>query len=140
MSDHDHYGEYAVKRHRHYDLEREDETAQEDIRRLREDVRELRNRLYGALGRIASWTAGRPRHGKRSTRQTWRRQTSPNPAMTATKAMAQCPYCIDEPEPEEYDPGPETDDERPVGIPNRCPRRGSRDRADRTPGQRHPRP
>ena len=52
MSDHDHYGEYAEERHRHYDLERDDETAQRDIRRLQEDVRELHTLLDDALGRI----------------------------------------------------------------------------------------
>ena len=58
MSDNDHWhyaGDIhggAEQHHRHYDLERDDETAQQDIRRLQEDVRELRSLLDNALDRI----------------------------------------------------------------------------------------
>jgi hypothetical protein len=89
LSDNDHYHyasdlhDGAEKHHRHYDLEREDETAQQDIRRLREDVRELRSLLDGALDRIGELEA--------------ERHTDVQPEI--------------EPEPEEYDPGPECDDE-----------------------------
>jgi hypothetical protein len=74
MSDHDHYGEYAEERHRHYDLEREDETAQRDIRRLQEDVRELRAALELAAERISDLDRLRPTctrcHDATATQQT----------------------------------------------------------------------
>ena len=60
MADHDHYGEYAEERHRHYDLERDDEAAQRDIRRLQDDVRELRTLLDNALDGIRGLDRLRP--------------------------------------------------------------------------------
>ena len=99
MSDHDHYGEYAEERHRHYDLEREDETAQRDIRRLQEDVRELRSLLDDALDSIRVLERLRPTctvcHDATATQQ-----TVSGPA---------CAECVGDPE--SYDPGPEVDDE-----------------------------
>ena len=111
MSDHDHYGEYAVKRHRHYDLEREDETAQEDIRRLREDVRELRSQLDGALGRIRQLDGWTPEARQAQYEADVAAADLAESGYDSHGSDCQCPYCIDEPEPEEYDPGPEADDE-----------------------------
>ena len=42
MSDHDHYGEYAELRHRHRDLERDDQDLRREIQSLWEAFRELR--------------------------------------------------------------------------------------------------
>ena len=111
MADHDHYGEYAEERHRHYDLERDDETAQRDIRRLREDVRELRAELDSVLGRIRDLDRLRPTctvcRGATATQQT-----------ASDPACADCAGDPDDPaEPEaevfwpgmnaDYDPDPE---------------------------------
>lgn len=63
MSDHHHYGEYAEarhdhdvdyadKHHGHYDLDREDERLKALLELLRHEVRELREDLRSALGRI----------------------------------------------------------------------------------------
>ena len=88
MSDNDHW-HYASdihggaeQHHRHYDLENGDEAAQRDIRRLQEDVRELRSLLDNALDRIGELEA--------------ERQADVQPD--------------DDPEPEDYDPGAEVDD------------------------------
>jgi hypothetical protein len=61
MASHDHYGEYAEPRHRHHDLERDDETAQRDIRALRSALRELRADLETAFSRIADLEKQTPR-------------------------------------------------------------------------------
>ena len=91
MSDHDHYGEYAEEQHRHYDLEREDETAQRDIRRLQEDVRELRSLLDDALDRIRGLEHLRPTC-TRCLDATATQQTASGPA------CAECAGDLPEPE------------------------------------------
>ena len=120
MADHDHYGEYAEERHRHYDLERDDEAAQRDIRRLQDDVRELRTLLDNALDSIRGLDRLRPTctacHDATATQQT-----------ASGPACAECVGDPDEPtnreiepepdgwhdgpDPEDYDPGTEADDE-----------------------------
>jgi hypothetical protein len=62
-NDHDHRGEYAERGHTHYDyaeehhrhcdLERDGESARHGLNELRAAVRELRDQLDEALGRIA---------------------------------------------------------------------------------------
>ena len=120
MSDHDHYGEYAEDRHRHYDLEREDETAQRDIRGLREDVREMRSQLDDALERIRNLERLRPTctvcHDATATQQ-----TASGPACadcvgdpdepTNREIEPEPDGWYDGPDPEDHDPGPEAGDE-----------------------------
>ena len=90
MSDNDHWhyaGDIhggAEEHHRHYDLERDDETAQRDIRGLQEDVRELRSLLDNALDRIGELEAEHQADVRREH---------------------------DGPDADDYDPGPEVDDE-----------------------------
>ena len=103
MADHDHYGDYAGERHRHYDRERDDETAQRDIRRLQEDVRELRALIEDAVLKLAA------RVGELET-QTPQAQRLQHEADLAAADLAEsgydrhgsdceCPYCpTDEPE------------------------------------------
>ena len=103
MADHDHYGDYAGERHRHYDLERDDETAQRDIRRLQEDVRELRALIEDAVLKLAA------RVGELEA-QTPQAQRLQHEADLAAADLAEsgcdrhgshceCPYCrTDEPE------------------------------------------
>ena len=47
-----HDGDYAALRHRHYDLEREDDRLQALLREMDGRLTELRSDLEGALGRI----------------------------------------------------------------------------------------
>jgi septal ring factor EnvC (AmiA/AmiB activator) len=63
MSDHDHreyasdrhdHNEYADEYHRHYDLEREDDRQQQEIRELREALSQLSGELASAWTRIGS--------------------------------------------------------------------------------------
>ena len=49
---HDHDLDYADKHHGHYDLDREDERLKALLDLLRHEVRELRDDLASALGRI----------------------------------------------------------------------------------------
>lgn len=151
MNDHDHYGEYAEERHRHYDLERDGEAAQRDIRRLQEDVRELRSLLDNALDQIRELGSADMRlaaalrkaaAGHEETRSTGLAdETHLTIAAGLAGAFTVFADCMDEPEhgpaamqrfmrehpltpvrepdgepddgpdPEEYDPGPECDDE-----------------------------
>ena len=51
---HDHSNDYAELHHRHYDLEREDDRQQQEIRELREVVTQLSGELASAWTRIGS--------------------------------------------------------------------------------------
>jgi chromosome segregation ATPase len=103
-NDHWHYASDihggAEQHHRHHDLEREDETAQRDIRRLQEDVRELRSLLDSALDRISELEAATPEA-----------QQAEYEADVAVADLAASGYDDDRPDLEEYNPGPECDDE-----------------------------
>jgi hypothetical protein len=102
---HDHDLDYAEKYHRHYDLETDDKTAQQAITCLRVELDELRRQLDDALGRIADLE-----------------RLQPTCVIcldaTATQQTVHGPACSDcagepeeRPEPEPWDPGPETVDE-----------------------------
>ena len=66
MSDNDHYHytsdihDGAEKHHRHYALERADETVQQNIRQFGEGLRELRAELTSALERIRQLEGSTP--------------------------------------------------------------------------------
>lgn len=49
---HDHSNDYAELHHRHYDLEREDDRQQQEIRELREAISQLSGELASAWTRI----------------------------------------------------------------------------------------
>jgi hypothetical protein len=111
--------ESDLRGHRHYDLEREDEHLKTLLSRWEADLRELRGHVDEALGRI------RQLEGLRPTCVICL-------DAAATQQAASGPVCSDcageppepqtdhhpyahgqdpDPEPEEYDPGPEIDDE-----------------------------
>ena len=120
MADHDHDGDNAGERHRHYGLERDDETAQRDIRRLQQDVRELRALIEDAVLKLAA------RVGELET-QTPQAQRLQHEAGLAAADLAEsgydrhrsdceCPYCTaDEPELTGPDYCPQTSDSRHCG-------------------------
>ena len=131
MTDHDHYGEYAEERHRHYDLERDDETVQRDIRDLHEDVRDLRATLGLAEERIRNLERLRPTC-TRCLDATATQQTATGPACAecagdppgdgqpgvgrswpseSYEAWKAEGSAVALPEPVPYDPGPEAGDE-----------------------------
>jgi hypothetical protein len=111
--------ESDLRNHRHYDLETDDKTAQQAITCLRAELNELREDLEEALGRIRDLERLRPTCTV-CLDATATQQTVHGPA---------CSGCVGEPpeaevdhhpygqgqepgpEPEEYDPGPEADDE-----------------------------
>ncbi len=109
-NDHDHRGQYADERHDH-DLDYA-ERHQQAVTCLRAEVAGLRRQLDEALDRIGDL--------EKQTSQARQLQLEADLAAAdlATSGYdrhgrgCQCPYCPpDEPEAEEYDPGPEVDDE-----------------------------
>jgi hypothetical protein len=129
---HDHY-DYAERHHRHHDLENDDEKAQRRITGLQDEIDGLRTELADALERIAELerivsvngdTLDNVRnrvyvleHGTPEARQL---QYEADLAAAGLAESGydrhgrdcQCSYCaVDEPEPVEYDPGPECDDQ-----------------------------
>jgi hypothetical protein len=103
--DHEHDIDYAKLHHRHYDLETDDKTAQQAITCLRVELDELRRQFDDALGRIADLERLQPTCVI-CLDATATQQTVHGPA---------CSDCVGEPEerpePEPWDPGPETVDE-----------------------------
>jgi predicted nucleic acid-binding Zn-ribbon protein len=97
---HDHGLDYAERHHRHHDLETDDKTAQQAITCLRDEVAELRRRL-DALDRIGDL--------EKQTPQAQQLQLEADLAAADLAASGYDRY--DEPEPDDYDPGPEVDDE-----------------------------
>jgi len=87
---HDHDVDYAEKHHRHYDLEREDERLKTLIDRCQAALRELREELEEAQGRIRQLEAQTPEA----------RQLELEADIAAADAADSG-----------YDPGPEVDDE-----------------------------
>jgi hypothetical protein len=136
-NDHDHhseyaeaghspFGEYAEERHWHHDLERSDNTAQQEIRGLREDVRDLRSQLDDALERIGALEKQTPQARQlqyeadlaaADLADSGYRDDEYGPPIGASRhgLGCQCSYCYDEPEEEppvaEYDSGPEADED-----------------------------
>ena len=138
-NDHDHRGQYADERHdhdidyaplhhRHYDLETDDKTAQQGITCLRAEVDELRGQLDDAVGRIRGLEDANVRlvaalRASAIDHDTVRASGMADETHLAisgelvealeTFADAVAGTLDDEPgpEPEEYDPGPEADDE-----------------------------
>jgi hypothetical protein len=82
---HDHDLDYAEKHHRHYDDESTARGLREDLGRAEERIRELEDVLRDSLERIRALEDRQPGYSD--------------------------PELEPEPEPEEYDPGPEIDDE-----------------------------
>jgi hypothetical protein len=124
---HDHY-DYAREHHRHYYLENDDEKASRRITALQDEVDGLRGQLAGALGRIgalenanlrlaAALRASVVEHDAvRATAMASEAHLAVSgelaDAFTAfADALEGAPGDEPEPEPEEYDPGPEADDE-----------------------------
>ena len=122
---HSHFGEYAEERHWHHDLEHADETAQQEIRGLREDVRDLRSQLDDALERIGALEKQTLQAGQlqyeadlaaADLADSGYRDDEYGPPVDADRhgLGCQCPYCYDQPgegpPAAEYDPGPEADE------------------------------
>jgi hypothetical protein len=98
---HDHDGDYAEKHHRHYDLEREDKTLGKETHELREEILRLHSRLDDALERIRALEGQTPQARQLQLE-----------ADLAAADLAESGYDrYDEPEPDDYGPGPEADDE-----------------------------
>ena len=122
---HDHY-DYAREHHRHYDLENDDEKASRRITALQDEAGGLRGQLVDALDRIAALEAANTRlaaalrqaaAGNEEVRVAGIAD-EPHLAIAAELAEAFTAFAgaldedqADEPEPEEYAPGPEVDDE-----------------------------
>ena len=121
-NDHDHRGEYAEsghthydyadEYHRHYDLETDGKTAQQAITCLRDEVSELRRQLADALERVGQLERQTPQARQLQLEADLAGADLAESGYDRHGRDCQCSYCAtDEPEPEEYDPGPEVDDE-----------------------------
>jgi hypothetical protein len=141
-NDHDHRGEYAEERHWHHDLEHADETAQQEIRGLREDVRDLRSQLDGALERIGALEKQSPQARQlqyeadlamADLAESGYRDDEYRPPVRAGRhgLGCQCPYCYEEPEDDQgVIPEPQTGvaamqrflREHPLGAPRQVHR------------------
>jgi TolA-binding protein len=108
---HDHY-DYASEHHRHYDLENDDEKASRRITGLQDEVEGLRGQLADAIERIAALEKQTPQARQLQLEADQAAADLAESGYDRHGRDCQCPYCsTDEPEPEEYDPGPEADDE-----------------------------
>jgi hypothetical protein len=128
---HDAYDVYGVadEHHRHYDLENLIEGLREDLSRALGRIAELEREASDAL-KAAGDLAERVRSLERSTPEARQAEYEADIAAADLAASGyddwppvgadrhgpgcKCPYCPemdDEPEPKEYDPGPEADDE-----------------------------
>jgi hypothetical protein len=132
---HDHDLDYAEKHHRHYDLERADERAQQEIR-------ELRAELGAALDRIADLEKQTPQARQlqyeadlaaADLAESGYRHDNYGPPVGADRhgSGCQCPYCYDEPEDDQAGvPEPQTGvaamqrfmREHPLGAPRQASR------------------
>ncbi len=134
-NDHDYRGhyDYAREHHRHYDLENGDEKASRRITALQDEVDGLRGQLAAAIERIGKLEQIVSVYGEtlddlrnrayaleRDTPQARQLQYEADLAAADLAESGydrhgrdcQCSYCAtDEAEPDEYDPGPEIDDE-----------------------------
>jgi hypothetical protein len=125
--DHKHnaYDVYGVaeEHHRHYDLETGLERASIELDRLRARIGELEDALGEATGRIRELEAQTPQARQLQleadlaaadlTESGYDERGEPFGAVRHGPGCL-CPYCPDEepePEPEDYAPGPEVDDE-----------------------------
>ena len=104
--DHKHnaYDVYGVaeEHHRHYDLEDSAEGLRADLRRAEVRIGDLEDALAEVTGRIGALEAQTP--------QARQLQMEAGPA-AADLAESGYGWHEEEPEPAEYDPGPEADDE-----------------------------
>jgi hypothetical protein len=127
-NDHDHRGEYAEtghthnfwdlndaaeRHHRHYDLENDDEKAQRRITGLQDEINGLRRQLDDALDRIRALEADTPQARQLQLEADLAAADLAESGYDRHGRDCRCSYCAtdDEPEPVEYDPGPEVDDE-----------------------------
>jgi len=125
---HDHDLDYAEKHHRHYDLETGDKTAQQAITCLRGEVDGLRSQLGDALGRVAALEEANVRFVAALRAAAIDHDVVRTTGMADETQLAISGDLVEafeafadaiagtlgdepEPEPEEYDPGPEVDDE-----------------------------
>ena len=114
---HDHY-DYAREHHRHYDLENDDEKASRRITALQDEVDGLRGQLAAALGRIGDLEKQTPQARQLQIEADLAAADLAESGYDRRGRGCRCPFCYydpeegdDQPEPEEYDPGPEADDE-----------------------------
>jgi hypothetical protein len=122
---HDHY-DYAERHHRHYDLENDDEKAQRRITGLQDEVDGLREQLGYTLGRVAALEGANVRLVAALRASVIDHDTVRITGMADETYLAISGELVEaletfadaiagmfdaEPEPEEYDPGPEVDDE-----------------------------
>ena len=137
-NDHDHRAEYAQtshahydytgEHHRHYDLENADEKAQRRITALQDEADGLRGQLSDALGRVSALEDANMRLAAVLRASVAEHDAVRSSGMASeahlvvsgeladaftafADALAGTPDDEPEPEPEEYDPGPEIDDE-----------------------------
>ena len=109
---HDHGYDYAEKHHRHYDDESTVRGLREDLSRAEERIRELEDDLCDALERIRVLEGQTPQARQLQLEADLAVADLAESGYDRHGRDCQCSYCAtDEPEPADYDAGPEVDDE-----------------------------